>query len=218
MSQIRILLAEDHVLVRKGIHSLLSEEADIAVVGEASTGFEAVRSAEKLLPDIVLMDINMPDLNGLEATRQIRKLLPAVKVIMLTMYKNEEYVLQTLQAGAVGYLLKQSIPSELITAIHAVQAGDAFLSPSISKSVIEEYVRHATTEAQPDNYGRLTDREREVMQLMVEGYSTKEIAEKLFISSKTVGVHRGNLMEKLQLQTVPDLVKYALRKGIIRLD
>jgi two-component system response regulator NreC len=218
MAPIRILLAEDHTLVRKGIHSLLAEQPDIEVVGEASTGYEAIAAAEKLKPDIVLMDINMPELNGLEATRQIRKLHPDIKVVVLTMYGNEEYVLQLLQAGAAGYVVKQSIPAELITAIYAVESGDAFLSPSVSKSVIEEYLRHAPTETQVENFDRLTDREREVMQLLVEGYSTREIADKLFISTKTVGVHRTNLMEKLELKTLPDLVKYALRKGIIRLD
>lgn len=218
MEAIRVLLAEDHTIVRKGILSLLEDEADIEVVGEASNGHEALELVEALRPDIVLIDINMPLLNGLEATRLIKKQFPAVQVLVLTMYKNEEYVLQLLQAGASGYLIKQSVPAELITAIHAVQQGDAFLSPSISKSLIDEYLRRATPQSQPDHYDTLTDREREVLQLLVEGFSGKEIAERLVISVKTVSVHRSNLMEKLNLHSIPDLVKYAIRKGITTLE
>lgn len=218
MKPIRIVLAEDHIIVRKGIHSLLSEQADIEVVGEASTGHEAVALAESAQPDIVLMDINMPELNGLEATRQIRRLLPAIKVLVLTMYTNEEYVLQLLQAGAVGYVVKQSIPAELITAIRAVHEGNTYLSPLIAKSVIDAYLHHAPTATQTDSYSKLTDRERQVLQLLVEGFGAREIAEKLFISTKTVGVHRANLMDKLEVGNMVDLVKYALRKGVIRLE
>lgn len=218
MNPIRIVLAEDHIIVRKGIHSLLSEQADIEVVGEASTGHEAVALAESAQPDIVLMDINMPELNGLEATRQIRRLFPAVKVLILTMYSNEEYVLQLLQAGAIGYVVKQSIPAELITAIRAVYEGNTYLSPLIAKSVVDAYLYHAPTATQTDSYSKLTDREREVLQLLVEGFGVRQIADKLFISTKTVGVHRANLMDKLEVGNMVDLVKYALRKGVIRLE
>ena len=215
---IRIVLAENHTIVRKGIFFLLNEQPDMKVVGEASTGYEAISAVESSQPDIVVMDINMPELNGLEATRQIRKSHPSVKVLVLTMYTNEEYVLQLLQAGASGYVVKESIPAELINAIRAIHAGNSFLSPSISRNVIDGYLRNATEENLTDTFDRLTDREREIMQLLVEGISTKEIANKLSISAKTVGVHRVNLMDKLEVQSMPDLVKYALRKGIISLD
>lgn len=218
MSKIRVLLAEDHTIVRKGIRSLLDDEPDIEVVGEASDGRETVEKAEKLVPDVVLMDITMPQLNGLEATRQIKKLLPDIKILGLTMYTNEEYILQLLQAGGSGYVVKHSAPSDLISAIRAVYRGDLFLSPEISKVIIDEYLKHAGQTSHETSYDKLTDREREVLQLITEGLSNREIADKLHISVKTVGVHRTNLMEKLNIHSTIDLVKYAIRKGIIRLD
>ncbi|MCB0166663.1 MAG: response regulator transcription factor [Anaerolineae bacterium] len=218
MSKIRVLLAEDHTIVRKGIRSLLDDEPDMEVVGEASDGHETVEKTEKLMPDVVLMDITMPHLNGLEATRQIKKLLPDVKILGLTMYTNEEYILQLLQAGASGYVVKQSAPSDLISAIRAVYRGDSFLSPEISKVIIDEYLKQAGQASQETSYDKLTDREREVLQLITEGLSNRDIADKLHISVKTVGVHRTNLMEKLNIHNTIDLVKYAIRKGIIRLD
>lgn len=218
MRKIKVLLAEDHTIVRKGIRSLLDGEPDIEVVGEAADGHEAVEKVEQLSPDIVLMDITMPRLNGLDATRQIKKQFPQVKVLVLTMYTNEEYILQLLQAGASGYLVKQSAPAELLSAIQAAYQGDSFLSPAISKTIIEEYLRHNEKNIQKDSYDKLSIREREVLQLIAEGHSNREIAEKLNISLKTVGVHRVNLMEKLDIHSTTDLVKYALRKGIISLD
>ena len=218
MSKITVLVAEDHTIVRKGICSLLATKPDIEVVGEAEDGWEAIKKVETLLPDVVLMDITMPHLNGLEATRHIKKMFPQVKVLALTMYTNEEYISQVLQAGASGYVVKQAAPAELISAIQAVHRGDSFLSPSVSKTVIEEYLKHTDAAPQGDHYEALTDREREVLQLIAEGYSNREIAEKLQVSIKTVGVHRVNLMEKLGIHNVTDLVKYALRKGIISLD
>ena len=218
MNKITVIVAEDHTIVRKGICSLIEGESGIQVIGEASDGWEAIQQVEKLLPDIVLMDISMPHLNGLEATRQIKKLFPQVKVLALTMYTNDEYVSQILQAGASGYVVKQAAPAELISAIQAVQRGDSFLSPSVSRTVIEEYLKHTEQTSQPDNLSNLTDREREVLQLLAEGYSNRNIAEKLQVSIKTVGVHRTNLMDKLGIHNVTDLVKYALRKGIIRLE
>lgn len=218
MSKIRVLLAEDHTIVRKGIRSLLDNEPDMEVVGEASDGRETVEKAEKLIPDVVLMDITMPQLNGLEATRQIKKLLPDIKILGLTMYTNEEYILQLLQAGGSGYVVKQSAPSDLIAAIRAVYRGDSFLSPEVSKVIIDEYLKQAGQTGPETSYDKLTDREREVLQLITEGLSNREIADKLHISVKTVGVHRTNLMEKLNIHNTIDLVKYAIRKGIIRLD
>lgn len=217
MNKITVLVAEDHTIVRKGICSLIDGKADIVVVGEAEDGRDAITKTEALKPDVVLMDITMPHLNGLEATRQIKKLFPQVKILALTMYNNEEYILQILQAGASGYVIKQAAPAELISAIHAVYQGDSYLSPSISKTIIDEYLRHNTPTASAE-HEKLTEREREVLQLIAEGYSNREIADKLQVSIKTVGVHRTNLMEKLEIHNVTDLVKYALRKGIISLD
>jgi DNA-binding NarL/FixJ family response regulator len=217
MSEITVLVAEDHTIVRKGICSLIDGKADIRVIGEAEDGREAIEKTEALTPDVVLMDITMPRLNGLEATRQIKKRLPQVKILALTMYTNEEYILQVIQAGASGYVVKQAAPAELISAIHAVYRGDSFLSPAISKTIIDEYLKHTAPNA-PAEHEKLTDREREVLQLIAEGHSNREIADKLRVSIKTVGVHRTNLMEKLGCHNVTDLVKYALRKGIIRLD
>ena len=217
MSKIAVLVADDHTIVRKGICSLIDGKADIQVRGEAEDGREAIEKVEALSPDVVLMDITMPRLNGLEATRQIKKMFPQVKVLALTMYTNEEYILQILQAGASGNVIKQAAPAELISAIHAVYNGDSFLSPSISKTIIDEYLKHSAPSL-PAEHEKLTDREREVLQLIAEGYSNREIADKLQVSIKTVSVHRTNLMEKLEIHNVTDLVKYALRKGIITLD
>jgi len=218
MSLIKVLLAEDHTIVRKGIRALLDGVIDIEVVGEAENGREAVEKVGRLLPDVVLMDNTMPLLNGLEATRQIKKQFPQIIVLILTMHTDEEYIFQFLQAGASGYLIKKTAPKELVSAIKAVYRGDSFLSPSISKKVIEEYLRHVEEAKKPDNYTQLTDREREVLQLIVEGFSNKEIAEQLHLSIKTIGNHRLNLMEKLDLHNVSDLTKYAIRKGITSLE
>jgi DNA-binding NarL/FixJ family response regulator len=217
MNKITVLVAEDHTIVRKGICSLIDGKADLQVVGEAEDGREAIEKVVALSPDVVLMDITMPQLNGLEATRQIKKMFPQIKILALTMYTNEEYILQILQAGASGYVVKQAAPAELISAIHAVYRGDSFLSPSISKTIIDEYLKH-TAPTSPMEHEKLTDREREVLQLIAEGYANREIADKLNLSVKTVGVHRTNIMEKLEVHNVTDLVKYALRKGIISLD
>lgn len=218
MHPIKILLADDHTIVRKGIRSLLDGEADIEVVGEAENGREVLEKVEKLLPDVVLMDSTMPVLNGLEATRQIAKRFPQVKVLVLTMHTNEEYILQFLQAGAAGYLVKQSAPQELMSAIQAVYRGDYFLSPAISRTIVEEYIRQAKVTDKEDRYDQLTDREREVLQLIVEGFSNREIAERLHISLKTAGVHRINLMHKLNIHNLTELTKFAIRKGIISLE
>ena len=217
MSKITVLVADDHTIVRKGICSLIDGKADIQIVGEAEDGREAIDKVAALSPDVVLMDITMPHLNGLEATRQIKKMFPQIKILALTMYTNEEYILQILQAGASGYVIKQAAPAELLSAIHAVYRGDTFLSPPISKTIIDEYLKH-TIPSTSAEHEKLTDREREVLQLIAEGYSNREIAHNLNISIKTVGVHRTNLMEKLEIHNIADLVKYALRKGIIGLD
>jgi DNA-binding NarL/FixJ family response regulator len=215
---IRVLLAEDHTIVRKGIRSLLNDETDIEVVGEAENGRDAIAKTEELLPDVVLMDYTMPILNGLEATRQIKKRFPDVKIVILTMHADEEYIFQFLQAGASGYLVKQTAPKELVSAIQAVYQGESYLSPPVSKVVIEELLRQTLSEQPEDSYEKLTDREREVLQLIAEGFASKDIADQLHISMKTVGVHRTNLMNKLDIHTVPELVRYAMRKGVISLE
>lgn len=218
MSLIKVLLAEDHTIVRKGIRSLLDGEADIEVVAEADNGRAAIERIEEFRPDVVLMDHTMPILNGLEATRQITKRFPEVKVLILTMHTNEAYVFEFLQAGASGYLVKQTAPTELVTAIHAVHQGNSFLSPSISKTVINGFIRHSEAAENEDKYHTLTDREREVLQLLAEGYSVKDVGKQLHISTKTVATHKVHLMDKLNLHSMTDLVKYAIRKGVITLD
>jgi len=216
MSKIRVLLAEDHTIVRKGLRSLLDDETEIEVVGEAEDGQQAIEQVQRLLPDVVMMDITMPVLNGLEATRQIKKLFPQVRVLVLTVHSTEEYIFQILQAGASGYVVKQAAVSELVQAIQTVYRGDSFLSPSISRQVVEEYGRRA--EAMEDKYHKLTDREREVLQLIAEGHTNREIASLLRVTVKTVEAHRAHLMDKLGLHSTADLTKYALRKGIISPD
>lgn len=212
---VRVLLAEDHTIVRKGLRSLLDSEVGIEVIGEAADGREAVEKAGQLLPDVILMDIAMPGLNGLEATRQIKKRFPEVKVLILTMHANEEYVFQILRAGASGYVVKQAAPSELVSAIQAVYRGESFLSPLISKTVIEAYIQQAEAMAGEDSYDQLTPREREVLQLVAEGHSNREIAGLLHISVKTVETHRAHLMDKLDIHNTAELTQYAMRKGVI---
>jgi len=218
MPKIRVVLADDHTIVRKGIRSLLEEEEGIEVVGEAEDGREVLDIAAATEPDVVLMDVTMPSLNGLEATRRLKKALPQVKVLILTMHATEEYVFETLQAGASGYLLKRTAPTELIAAIRAVYQGESFLSPSISKTVIAEYIRQVNKMDTGDvRYQKLTDREREVLQLIAEGHTNKEIAQILCVSSKTVESHRSSLTNKLDMRSPAELTKYAIRKGLISL-
>ena len=214
---IRVILAEDHTIVRKGLSALLADEAGIEVLAEAEDGSEAVRLVEELHPDVVLMDLSMPVLNGLEATRQIKQRAPKVKVLVLTRHTDEEYVFQILRAGASGYVVKQAAPAELVSAIHSVFQGDSFLSPVISRMVIDEYIQKAEAMVK-DSYEQLTDRERGILQLIAEGRSSREIAELWQVSEKTVGTHRTHLMEKLNLHNIAELTRYALRKGVIKLD
>jgi two-component system response regulator NreC len=216
MSKIRVLLAEDHTIVRKGLRFLLEGEAGIEVIGEAEDGREAVQKTQELLPDVVLMDLSMPELSGLEATRQIKKRFSEVKVLILTRHANEEYVFQILRAGASGYVVKKAAPTELVLAIQSVCRGDSFLSPAISRPVIEEYIRRAEA-IEESSYDRLTDREREVLQLVAEGHSSREIAELLHITERTVRAHRGHLMDKLDIHSTAELAQYAIRKGVISL-
>jgi len=214
MNKVRILLADDHTILRDGIRSLLEDEPDMVVIGEAEDGRSAVKLACQLKPDVVLMDIAMPLLNGLEATRQIKHDCPQVKVLILTMHENEEYIRQVLASGAMGYILKDAAARELLDAIRAVQHGEAVLSPAITRLVIENYLRWGDLQSENPSNG-LSPREREVLQLIAEGYSNKEIAEILCISIKTVQAHRMNLMSKLDLHDRADLIKYAIQRKII---
>jgi DNA-binding NarL/FixJ family response regulator len=214
MDKVRILLADDHTILRDGIRSLLEDEPDMVVIGEAEDGRSAVKLACQLKPDVVLMDIAMPLLNGLEATRQIKHDCPQVKVLILTMHENEEYIRQVLASGAMGYILKDAAARELLDAIRAVQHGEAVLSPAITRLVIENYLRWGDLQSENPSNG-LSPREREVLQLIAEGYSNKQIAEILCISIKTVQAHRMNLMSKLDLHDRADLIKYAIQRKII---
>ncbi|HEX7972892.1 MAG TPA: response regulator transcription factor [Anaerolineales bacterium] len=224
MSLIRIVIADDHTLVRGGMRALLEELSGVEVVGEASDGREALRLVEEHQPDLVLMDIAMRGLNGLEATSRITKDFPGVRVIILSMHVNEEYVLQALRAGASGYLVKDSAISELELAIKAVTRGETYLSPPVSKHVISEYVRRVGSPVEPDEIrnlpplDRLTLRQREILQLIAEGRTTQEIAQDLQISVKTVETHRTQLMERLDIHDVAGLVRFAIRSGLVDLD
>jgi DNA-binding NarL/FixJ family response regulator len=214
VDKIRILLADDHTILREGIRSLLEEQADMAVVGEAEDGRWAVHLAGDMRPDVVLMDIAMPLLNGLEATRQIKRAHPETRVLVLTMYDNEEYVRQMLEAGASGYVLKRAAASELVAAIRAVHRGEAVLSPAITRVVVEDYLRREGVQHETIA-NQLTPREREVLQLVAEGHTSREAAELLKVSLKTIQAHRASIMQKLDLHDRGELIKYAIRKKII---
>jgi len=217
---IRLLIADDHTIVREGLKKLLESEGGVEVVGEAVDGRDAVTKAMDLMPDIVLMDLSMPGLHGLEATRQIIKRMPKTQVLILSMHKNEAYVLQALQSGASGYILKDSASEEVVTAIQAISRGDSYLSPSISRVVIEDYLRVSKpgTGGAKSLYDTLTVREREIFQLLAEGLKNQEIALRLNVSIKTVETHRSHVMEKLNLNNIAELVKYSIEIGIVQLD
>jgi DNA-binding NarL/FixJ family response regulator len=215
MRKIRVLLADDHQLMRSGIRLMLEREADLVVVGEASDGWEAVALAKSLKPDVTVMDIGMSNLNGIEAAQQMTGDNPEIAVVMLSMHSDESYVLRALKAGARGYLLKDSAEADLIKAVHAVAGGKSFFSPAVSKVLLDDYVRKLRRSGTEDAYDLLTPREREVLQLIAEGKSNKDIANLLNLSVYTVESHRSNLMEKLNIRGLPELILYAVRKGII---
>jgi two-component system response regulator NreC len=216
-NKIRVVLADDHRMLREGIRALLEREGDIQVVGEAADGREAVRLTTQLQPDVVVMDVSMPLLNGIEATRQIRRDCPQTRILTLTVHESEDYVAQLLAAGASGYIIKRAGGDELIGAIRAVQQGEAFLHPSIARVVIRDYVRRLQAGEGLSAQDVLTDREREVLQLIAEGYTNREIADLLHLSIKTVQNHRSNIMRKLDLHDRGELIKYAIQQGIIHL-
>ncbi|HJZ95131.1 MAG TPA: response regulator transcription factor [Candidatus Solibacter sp.] len=216
MKSIRILLADDHTVVRKGLRLLLESQPGLSVVAEAADGRTAVALAERETPDVVVMDVAMPQLNGIEAARQITAKHPQIAVVFLSMHSDESYVLKALKAGARGYLLKDSAEHDLIQAVRAVKEGKSFFSPAISKMLVEDYMRELQERQIEDSYDLLTTREREVLQLLAEGKSNKEVAAVLNLSLYTVETHRGNILQKLNLHNGAELILYAIRKGVIR--
>jgi len=215
MQRIRVLVVDDHTIVRDGIRALLATVADIEVVGEAANGREALEKTRELTPDVVLMDIAMPIMDGLETTRRIHKEFPQTKVLVLTQYDEEEYIFSIIEAGAQGFITKMAASSELASGIRAVHHGNSFLSPVAAKAFVEDYQRVAPVRGRNDPYQQLTGREREVLKLIGEGYTTKEIARMLVLSPKTVEGHKTNLMAKLDIHNKTELIKYAIRKGIV---
>jgi two-component system response regulator NreC len=215
VKKIRILLADDHNVMRRGLRLLLESQPGFSVVGEAADGRQAVEQAELAKPDVAVLDIAMPHLSGTDAAQRIGELLPSTAIVILSMHSDEGYVLRALKAGAKAYLLKDSAEGDLIDAIKSVDEGKTFFSPEITKMLVEDYVREIKTRGVEDTYELLTSREREVLQLLVEGKSNKEIAASLSLSPYTVETHRRNLQEKLNLHSFAELVLYAVRKGII---
>ena len=217
MNKTRIVLADDHPVVRHGVRSLLQSDPEFTVVGEASDGIETVQLVEKLSPDVLVVDLMIPGLNGLEITRQVRQRSPMTRVIILSMHANEPYVLEALKNGAAGYVLKDSSGTDLIQAVRMVATGQRYLSPPLSERAVEAYMMKSQ-ESSFDAYDGLTDREREVLQLAAEGLSNPDIAGRLSISPRTVETHRANLMRKLSLKTQTDLIRYALKRGILPME
>jgi DNA-binding NarL/FixJ family response regulator len=222
---IRILLADDHDILRDGLRALLAMASELIVVGEACTGREAVAEAERLRPDVVLMDISMPELEGVEACRRIRALSPQTRVLFLTMHESEEYFFRALQAGAAGYVIKRTAAADLVAAVRAVARGESFLSPSVAHALVSAFTERTPqssdtlstgdTGITEDSYATLSSREREVLQLVGEGHTNQEIADLLDLSIKTVQSHRASVMQKLQLRDVTHLVRYAVRRGLV---
>ncbi|MFB3779298.1 MAG: response regulator [Bryobacteraceae bacterium] len=206
----RILLADDHALVRQGFHMILAAEPDMEIVGEAANGRDVVELAGRLKPDVVVMDVAMPELNGIEATRRLAELSPRTRVLALSMHKDSVYVREILRAGARGYLLKDAYDRDLVAAVRAVAAGEGYLSPSVSEAVLSDYRKHVL-----DPLDLLTSREREVLQMLAEGKTNKDIASALQLSVYTVDAHRGRIMEKLNLHSIGELVRFAVRNGLI---
>lgn len=215
---IRILLADDHTIVRQGLARLLEEQPDLKVVGEATNGKKAIERALDLKPDIVIMDIAMPRMNGLEAAKRIRKQLPGTKILILSMYSHEHYIHELLETGVSGYLLKDSSGRDIIKAIRAAMKDETFLSPSISKKLVDTYLSPQKSSPKAERYKQLSNREREVFQLIAEGHSTRQIADMLCVSISTIKSHRANIMEKLDIDTPVKLVHFAIQLGLVDPD
>jgi two-component system response regulator NreC len=211
----RIVIAEDHTILREGLRALLSSQEDLQVVGEAGDGREAIRQVENLAPDLILMDLSMPKMNGVEAIREIRKRIPQTRILALTVHKTEEFILEVLQAGADGYIPKDASSNELMMAIRSVLMGKRYLCPSVSKVVIEGYLKSKRTTEASTPWDTLTKREREILKLIAEGHKNKEVADYLCISVKTVEKHRANLMKKLDLHSAAALTSYAMERGLV---
>jgi DNA-binding NarL/FixJ family response regulator len=214
MKKITVLIVDDHAIMRDGIRALLSVNEDIEVIGEAAEGREAIKKVQELSPDVVVMDIAMPGLDGMEATRQITKGNKKVKILVLTQHDNKEYILSAIKAGATGFVPKRALGSELVSAIRDVNRGDSVLYPSVASALIEDYRKRTDM----DPYDRLTAREREILRLIAEGHTSQEIADMLVISLKTVLGHRTKIMEKLDIHNRTELIKFAMRKGLISID
>lgn len=215
MAKTRVLLADDHMVVRVGLRALIDDEPDLEVVGEAANGTEAAALTQKLLPDVVVMDISMPEMDGLEATRLIRQQCPSAHVLILTVHAQERYLFPVLKAGAAGYVLKSTADTELLDAIRTVARGGAFLYPSATRMLLEDYLDQLQSNPDQDLYDRLSDRERQVIKMIALGHTAKEVADQLHLSPKTVETYRTRIMEKLNLHSRSDLVKYALARGLL---
>ena len=216
MERVRILLADDHTIVRHGLRKVLEERSEWEVVAEAADGREAVRLAEQFRPDVAILDVAMPLLNGIEATRQIKRRLPDTRVLVLSMHADEAYVTQILQAGATGYLLKDSADVDLLQAVEEAANGRSFFSPAIARAMLDDYRRQATDKGTGNRYELLSEREREIFQLIAEAKTNKEIAALLSVSPSTVETHRAHIMEKLDVHSAAEIVLYAVRRGVIR--
>jgi two-component system, NarL family, response regulator NreC len=216
MAALRILLADDHTVVRQGLRKVLEARPEWQVVAEAGDGREAVRMAEETKPDVAILDVAMPLLNGIEAVRQIARKVPVTRMLVLSMHADEAYVTQMLRAGAAGYLLKDSADVDLLQAVDAVSAGKSFFSPAIARVIADDYVRHLADRGATDRFELLSEREREIFQLIAEGKTNKEIAALLYLSPSTVDTHRSRIMEKLDVHSAAEIVLYAVRKGVIR--
>lgn len=211
----RLLLVDDHAVVRSGLRMLLENERDVEIIGEAASAHEAIESAMRLKPNVILMDIGLPDLSGIDATREIKKHMPDVSVVALTIHEDEEYFFKMLEAGATGYVPKRAAPDELLTAIRAAATGEVYLYPSLAKLLVRDFLSGGRPSEEPTS-SELTDREQEVLTYLAEGANNEEIASALVISPKTVARHRENIMRKLSLHSRSELVRYAIRKGIIK--
>ena len=215
MGKLRILLADDHTLLRQGLRKILQERADWEVVAEAGDGREALRQALAVQPDVAILDIGMPLMNGIEATRQMVRRLPDLRILILSMHANEAYIIQALKAGAKGYLLKDSADNELLRAVNAVAGGKSFFSPAAAKVMLDDYVRQLAEKGIADRYDSPSEREREIFQLVAEGHTNKEIAALLSVSPATIETHRSHILQKLDVHNTAELVLYAVRRGVI---